>query len=292
MQSHKKCIAVIACALLCCALLPLTAFAHSGRTDSRGGHYDYQMGLYHYHHGFPAHGHPDGVCPFDPNYEENLDKTAGMEHNDEWYWDEDKTQPEKTEKAALQKSVTMYEAENHIFKPWEIVLCIIFNAIWIIPFLLLVVISPFAEKRERSKKEQEYLKQYGPRMLCMDCKFCKTRLHRPFYNSNMMATYHPSYCSKFRIELKWDINLRCQARRPEDAERYATTKNYLPRKRFPWEDQRELNKHVKMPEDYLKIPEYLKQDRFKGQWHSFVLLLPVIAIAAAAIIVFTLIYFS
>lgn len=104
MQSQKKCIAVIACALLCCALLPLTAFAHSGRTDSRGGHYDYQMGLYHYHHGFPAHGHPDGVCPFNPNYEENLDKTAGMEHNDEWYWDEDKTQPENTEKAALEET--------------------------------------------------------------------------------------------------------------------------------------------------------------------------------------------
>lgn len=46
----------------------LTAFAHSGRTDSSGGHYD--DGDYHYHHGYPAHDHydmdGDGVrdCPY------------------------------------------------------------------------------------------------------------------------------------------------------------------------------------------------------------------------------------
>ena len=41
---------------------------HSGRTDSNGGHWDYSTGEYHYHHGFPAHQHPNGVCPYDPNY--------------------------------------------------------------------------------------------------------------------------------------------------------------------------------------------------------------------------------
>lgn len=47
----------------------LTAEAHSGRTDSSGGHHDYRnasgLGFYHYHcGGHPAHLHPNGVCPY------------------------------------------------------------------------------------------------------------------------------------------------------------------------------------------------------------------------------------
>ena len=45
------------------------AYAHSGRTDSRGGHKDNQnksgLGSYHYHcGGYPAHLHPNGICPY------------------------------------------------------------------------------------------------------------------------------------------------------------------------------------------------------------------------------------
>ncbi len=44
------------------------AFAHSGRTDAYGGHHDYKnvsgLGSYHYHHGYSAHLHPGGVCPY------------------------------------------------------------------------------------------------------------------------------------------------------------------------------------------------------------------------------------
>lgn len=39
-------------------------FAHSGRTDSQGGHHDRSNGSYHYHHGYPAHDHPNGECPY------------------------------------------------------------------------------------------------------------------------------------------------------------------------------------------------------------------------------------
>lgn len=45
-----------------------SALAHSGRTDSKGGHKDNQnasgLGSYHYHHGEGPHLHPGGVCPF------------------------------------------------------------------------------------------------------------------------------------------------------------------------------------------------------------------------------------
>ena len=48
-----------------------TALAHSGRTDSRGGHKDNKnksgLGSYHYHcNGKPAHLHSGGICPYDP----------------------------------------------------------------------------------------------------------------------------------------------------------------------------------------------------------------------------------
>ena len=42
-----------------------TVSAHPGRTDSMGGHYDRSTGEYHYHHGYPAHQHTGGVCPYD-----------------------------------------------------------------------------------------------------------------------------------------------------------------------------------------------------------------------------------
>ena len=46
-------------------LVSLLAFAHPGRTDANGGHYDRKNGTYHYHHGYPAHDHPNGVCPYE-----------------------------------------------------------------------------------------------------------------------------------------------------------------------------------------------------------------------------------
>lgn len=51
------------------AMLTTTAIAHSGRTDSRGGHKDNKnasgLGSYHYHcSGNPPHLHKDGVCPY------------------------------------------------------------------------------------------------------------------------------------------------------------------------------------------------------------------------------------
>lgn len=60
--------------------------AHSGRTDSRGGHKDNKnksgLGSYHYHcGGYPAHLHPDGKCPYNSsstksNQKETLNSTT------------------------------------------------------------------------------------------------------------------------------------------------------------------------------------------------------------------------
>ena len=54
---------------LCAIFLATPISAHSGRTDASGGHKDNNnvsgLGPYHYHHGYEAHLHPGGVCPFD-----------------------------------------------------------------------------------------------------------------------------------------------------------------------------------------------------------------------------------
>lgn len=71
----KKLLATILTTLAICtmtintAIPPLITEAHSGRTDSRGGHKDNKnksgLGYYHYHcGGNPPHLHKDGVCPY------------------------------------------------------------------------------------------------------------------------------------------------------------------------------------------------------------------------------------
>ena len=59
-------------AILMLAGSVITVSAHSGRTDSRGGHKDNRntsgLGSYHYHcGGYPAHLHTNGVCPYKNN---------------------------------------------------------------------------------------------------------------------------------------------------------------------------------------------------------------------------------
>lgn len=56
--------------------MPEQCFAHSGRTDSNGGHKDNQnksgLGSYHYHcGGYPAHLHDNGVCPYSSSSSNN-----------------------------------------------------------------------------------------------------------------------------------------------------------------------------------------------------------------------------
>lgn len=65
----KRIIAFLLCLVLVC--LPASSLAHSGRTDANGGHYDSSTGEYHYHHGYSAHQHPNGVCPYSYSYNTN-----------------------------------------------------------------------------------------------------------------------------------------------------------------------------------------------------------------------------
>lgn len=62
-----SCVFIILIILLTC---PVSA--HSGGTDSRGGHNS--PSGYHYHHGYPAHQHENGVCPY--NYSDKTNHNS------------------------------------------------------------------------------------------------------------------------------------------------------------------------------------------------------------------------
>ena len=66
---YEKKIITILLIILSIILIGVNAYAHSGRTDSSGGHKDNNnksgLGSYHYHcGGHPAHLHTNGVCPY------------------------------------------------------------------------------------------------------------------------------------------------------------------------------------------------------------------------------------
>ena len=71
----KKFISISALLVVFFSLLCPLVIAHSGRTDGKGGHYDRSTGKYHYHHGYPAHQHTDGICPY--NYDDKTDHNSG-----------------------------------------------------------------------------------------------------------------------------------------------------------------------------------------------------------------------
>lgn len=56
--------------LYCILIITTFAYAHPGRTDGRGGHYNRSTGEYHYHHGYPAHSVCGINCPYN-----NIDAT-------------------------------------------------------------------------------------------------------------------------------------------------------------------------------------------------------------------------
>lgn len=56
------------------AIALITSYAHPGKTDSSGGHYDNATGEYHYHHGYPPHQHTNGICPY--NYDDRTNNTS------------------------------------------------------------------------------------------------------------------------------------------------------------------------------------------------------------------------
>lgn len=71
---------IILFSLLMILCFPAASFAHSGGTDANGGHYDRSTGEYHFHHGYPAHQHTNGICPYD--YDNQTGSSSGSSSGD------------------------------------------------------------------------------------------------------------------------------------------------------------------------------------------------------------------
>ena len=68
-----------------CILITNYIYFHPGRTDSNGGHYDKSTGEYHYHHGYSAHQHENGECPYDFDDNTNHSPSTGVINKDKVY---------------------------------------------------------------------------------------------------------------------------------------------------------------------------------------------------------------
>lgn len=62
--------------VMICVVVSPFSYAHSGRTDSSGGHKDNKnksgLGYYHYHHGMGPHLHTNGLCPYSISYDDPI----------------------------------------------------------------------------------------------------------------------------------------------------------------------------------------------------------------------------
>lgn len=81
MKKNKPKIISILLTILSIISIGVNAYAHSGRTDSSGGHKDNKnksgLGSYHYHcGGHPAHLHTNGVCPYSSSSSSSKSSTS------------------------------------------------------------------------------------------------------------------------------------------------------------------------------------------------------------------------
>ena len=106
-------------------IAPIVSFAHSGKTDSNGGHYDSSTGEYHYHHGYSAHQHnADGSCPYETSSDNNDDEILTIKgtNDDEYYknkTNELQSRVDELESQITSKDFRIAELEEEIEKSKE-----------------------------------------------------------------------------------------------------------------------------------------------------------------------------
>lgn len=138
----KKLISVTLLILLT-LIFAFNANAHPGRTDSDGGHYDRSTGEYHYHHGRPAHDHPNGKCPYDDEdiYEYNFSYTETTADSPQWddaIYEESSSYTETTAAPIQTANSSQWEKVSYFLYPIlvSILACIVIVSFYILLFIL------------------------------------------------------------------------------------------------------------------------------------------------------------
>ena len=83
-----------------CLCLSVVVSAHSGKTDSSGGHWDNSAGEYHYHHGYSAHKHYDMDSDGDLDCPYSFDDKTGSSSNHSGSYTIKKTPSDKNESSS------------------------------------------------------------------------------------------------------------------------------------------------------------------------------------------------
>ena len=137
--------------LALCLALSATAIAHPGKTDSNGGHYDQSTGQYHYHHGYEAHQHTGGVCPYD--FDDRTGENSGSPSSGSSFV----TNPNSSSKSPAKKTSAWNTIWNVLYilliGPPMLFLAFLFFVVPILIPILKAIGKRNAEKEERESEE-------------------------------------------------------------------------------------------------------------------------------------------
>lgn len=162
-RQHLLACASILVSLCMVLALPSGVSAHPGRTDSHGGHRNRSTGEYHYHHGYPAHQHTNGICPY--NFDDQTGVNSGTSGGRET--------AEKVEKATEEGPAPKGGNGWRIF--WWVIGGIVIG----VPVLLGiigVILEAIRERKERVRRKVQISQWYEQ----YDEKPFKEALHIPF----------------------------------------------------------------------------------------------------------------
>lgn len=148
----------LVCLVLIVFSLAVVAFAHPGGTDGNGGHYVGNSGKYHYHHGYPAHQHEDGECPYD--FDDNTNDVITKEYFEPTYATKQETEQETEEETQsnITKESSFFNKIKHIWQKINIGLFSLFlsccGSIFLLQFLIPLIIFLYEKIFRKTASKQ------------------------------------------------------------------------------------------------------------------------------------------
>ncbi len=178
MYKYRPALRRMFCILLCLTAAVVAVSAHPGHTDRNGGHYDRSTGEYHYHHGYPAHQHTNGYCPYafqdktDHSYHSSNSTVDSGHHSSSSASSTDSVPPSLL--TGLKETAESHNDDESILQLSGRVLLTLMIVCWPIPFWILLSIKHWLvdvhaerlRKRGLETKHTQFLASYGNRSLC------------------------------------------------------------------------------------------------------------------------------
>ena len=163
--------------IILCLLSTLCVTAHSGRTDSKGGHYNRATGEYHYHHGYPEHQHINGECPYLSSKKSNTETSTSN--------------------------------SNSSVPIGGIIFGVLFTSLWVVPLIFEFIIYPIREnaKKKRINKIKEQYQTWikegitPSKRLCGKCGFCEYSKIVIGPKDFELPIYTPNKCKLLKIDI-------------------------------------------------------------------------------------------